>query len=250
FDIENKVKKDLFRGTVYLSIKEISKGEETSYIVSQKGIEHYLSQIRKISKGLFKKEEQISLETLLSLPGVIVPTDREPAVLTSKLEKEIIQAFERSLQKTVSMRNKEGKKMERELKGYLQGITKLLRSIEKRLPKFLKEYQKKLEERISTLLQDQTLLIEPKDMVRELALFADKTDISEEILRMKSHIQQFKETLKEKGSIGRKLEFIAQEMLREANTMGAKTSDVEALNQIVEIKSFVDKIKEQVQNIE
>lgn len=250
FDIENLVKTELFRGTIYLSIKEFAKNEEPKYAISLIEIQDYLKQIQKISQEIFPHEKNISLNTLLSLPGVITSIEKDSITLYPDLERGIFEAFQKALQKVVSMRKKEGKEMEKELKSYLSKIQKILREIEKRLPVFLEEYKVKLKERISLLLEDHTLGVEPKDLVRELAIFADKTDISEEVLRLKSHIEQFKETLKEKGSIGRKLEFIAQEMLREANTMGAKISDVEALNQIVEIKTYVDKIKEQVQNIE
>jgi len=119
-----------------------------------------------------------------------------------------------------------------------------------RVPDALHEYSNRLLERINALLADAAGRIAPPDLAREVALSTERSDISEEISRLGSHLDQFDSTLAEATDAGRKLEFLAQEMHREANTMGGKANDAELSNLIIEIKAAVDKIKEQVPNVE
>lgn len=248
FDLENLARESLLRGSVYLTIRETSSEEGESYQISKNSLKNYLKQIKALQKDL-ALTIPLSLGELIQLPGVIFSED--PTLSWEKGPKKTLwQAFQKTLKQVLEMRKKEGQKLAEELKDYTKKIQLFLGKIEKRLPTFLKEYREKLFQRIQLLTQEQSLSLDLDSLIRELAIYADKTDISEEIVRLKSHLEQFNNSLKKEGSIGRKLEFLTQEMLREANTMGSKITDIEALNHIVEIKSLVDKIKEQVQNIE
>jgi uncharacterized protein (TIGR00255 family) len=114
----------------------------------------------------------------------------------------------------------------------------------------VEDYQKRLRERVSSLLRGADVTVSDTDLCREVAVFAERSDVTEEIIRLRSHLQQLAESLAVSDPVGRKLEFITQEMFREANTMASKASDPEMLRLIVEMKQEIDKAREQVMNLE
>ena len=111
-------------------------------------------------------------------------------------------------------------------------------------------YHRRLTERVQALVQDQGVTVEPEDLIREVAILADRCDISEEIVRLRAHLAQYAEIIDEPESAGRKLEFVVQEMGREINTIGSKANDVEISRAVVEVKALLEKIRELVQNVE
>ena len=123
-----------------------------------------------------------------------------------------------------------------------------IKAINKRIPVLKKEYKKKLNDRMSEFLKNGQL--DHERLTLEVALYVKNSDISEEVTRMKSHMDGMKKALQENGEVGRKIDFIAQEMYRESNTMGAKSSDVTIANHVIHIKSEIEKIREQAQNVE
>ncbi len=125
-----------------------------------------------------------------------------------------------------------------------------LAQIADRGPVVVQAYQKRLVERIGALVQGQGVTVEPKDLMREVAILADRSDISEEIIRLRAHLLQYHEVLSEPESGGRKLEFVVQEIGREVNTVGSKAGDVEISRHVVEIKGVLERIRELVQNVE
>ncbi|NLJ78583.1 MAG: YicC family protein, partial [Tissierellia bacterium] len=158
-------------------------------------------------------------------------------------------ALDTALKGVITMRTNEG----RELKGYMQkqivNIRGLIDRIEERAPLVVLEYKTRLEERIQELLGGD-LEIEQERFNSEVAFFADRSDITEEVIRFRSHIKQFSDSLELKDAIGRRLDFIVQEMNREINTIGSKASDLDICNYVVDVKSELEKIREQIQNIE
>ena len=136
----------------------------------------------------------------------------------------------------------------------LQALGRLVETglgrIADRGPVVVQAYQKRLIERVQALVQDQGVTVEPKDLIREVAILADRSDISEEIVRLRAHLAQYHEILREPESAGRKLEFVVQEMGREINTIGSKANDVEISRNVVEIKGLLEKIRELIQNVE
>ena len=125
-----------------------------------------------------------------------------------------------------------------------------LAAIEARSPLVLDAYRTRLEDRLKKVLAEYQMTLDPADVIREVTLYADRGDISEEIVRLKSHLDQFDSIMNLPESSGRKLEFLTQELFREANTIGSKASDIEIAMQVIEIKTAIERIREQIQNIE
>ena len=140
--------------------------------------------------------------------------------------------------------------MARELETLGRSVEAGLAQIAERGPLVVQSYQERLTERIAALVADQGVTIDPKDLIREIAIMADRSDISEEIVRLRAHMVQYHETLRETDGAGRKLEFVLQEVGREINTIGSKASDIEISRKVVEIKGVLEKIRELVQNVE
>ena len=147
------------------------------------------------------------------------------------------------------MREYEGEQLKADIYTKLDNIEAISTKIEGRAPLVVEEYKGKLNERIQSILEDGTI-VDPDRLAMEVAIYADKSSIEEELTRLKSHVLQLKLILSEDGAIGRKLEFLIQEFNREVNTIGSKSSDTEIVKAVVELKSEIEKIREQVQNIE
>lgn len=150
----------------------------------------------------------------------------------------------------VQMRITEGENIKGDFLKRADLIEEKLGQIEKRSPLVVEEYQEKLHTRLTELLQKENIKVEPERILQEVAIFADRTSITEEIVRLKSHIKQFRQILKSDEPVGRKLDFLIQEFNREANTIGSKANDYTLAQLVVDIKAEIEKIREQVQNIE
>ena len=142
----------------------------------------------------------------------------------------------------------EGRALDRDIRKRLTEIEKSLKVIGKRIPVSTAQYRKNLERKIKEYIRNGE--VDRERLTLEVASYVKNSDISEEVTRMKHHIHAMKKALREKGELGRKMDFIAQEMYREANTMGAKSSDVTIANQVIHVKSSIEKIREQAQNAE
>ena len=149
-----------------------------------------------------------------------------------------------------AMRSREGESMKIDLLSNCNRIKERLEIIEQRSPAVVDSYAKRLVERINKMLTELEVSVEKSDVVREVGIFADRCDISEEVVRLNSHIEQFESITNATESNGRKLDFLTQELLREANTIGSKANDAEIAKQVVEIKTVIERIREMVQNIE
>jgi uncharacterized protein (TIGR00255 family) len=155
-----------------------------------------------------------------------------------------------ALAKLQKARAEEGRLMAEELIGLGKSASAHLEKIALRGPEVVATYQKRLYERVQSLLQGQGAPVEAKDLVREVAIFAERADIAEEVVRLRAHFAQYVEVIHEPESSGRKLEFVVQEMGRETNTIGSKANDVEISRGVVEIKGLLEKIRELIQNVE
>jgi len=162
----------------------------------------------------------------------------------------VLDVTKKALDQLVTMRNAEGSAMAVDLKNNSKQMKKCLAQIQRRSKKLPSEYAQKIKKKIDELLAETKLHIDESVIAKEVAVFAERSDISEEIARLNSHLEQFELSCKSNGQAGRKLDFISQEMLREANTIASKAADCEIANLVVDIKCFIDRIKEQVQNIE
>ncbi len=157
-------------------------------------------------------------------------------------------AAEEALRSLLEMRKREGEKLREDILSRCETILRLVASIEAVAPQLVEDYRRRLQERISDALKDST--IDPQRILIEAAIFADKTAVDEETVRLRSHIEQLRTMLGSEEAVGRKLDFLVQEMNREANTIGSKINNADLAHVVVDIKSEIEKIREQVQNIE
>lgn len=194
----------------------------------------------------FGIENNICVSDLARCPEVLVMEEKsmDEDTIWSLLEK----AVEGALEKLVETRLVEGENLRRDLCGKLDGMLAHVDYITERSPKLVEEYRQKLEERVKELLEGAQ--IEDSRIAAEVTLYADKVCVDEELVRLKSHILGVKSALEEGDGVGRKLDFLAQEMNREANTILSKANDLDITNRAIELKTEIEKIREQIQNIE
>lgn len=245
--IRDEINTRVSRGRVHVVVafhRESSNG--SSHVrLNEPLARTYLNAIRKLRKDL-KLGGEVSVETLLRFPGVLQTQEQEidPEAVWPHLEK----ALSDSLKKLVAMRDKEGKFLGRELMKRLKLIESRIGAIEKMRSEIVERYRGQLHQRIqSTGL---TLNFDDERLLKEVVLFADRSDITEEITRLQSHLKQVYEQLSLKEPVGRTLDFLAQEMNREINTIGSKANHAEVSQHVVQMKAELEKIREQIQNIE
>lgn len=248
--LENAARKRLTRGTVTIIVSCADSSESAALQVNVSALEKYIEQVRQ-APGVARGDATIDAANLLSMPGVLLPPREDESRLGRALEA-IQGILEEACTKLIAMREREGAALHKELRTYAREITDRLEEVAKRAPNVVQEYHDRLRQRVATMLEEAQVTAEPGDLVREVAIFADRSDIAEEISRLRGHLDQFHDLIDDDADrpIGRTLDFLAQEMLREANTIASKSSDSEISRQIVEIKSGIDRIKEQVQNVE
>ena len=179
---------------------------------------------------------------------MIVPQDVSPDL--EELWPKLQQAAAQALEQLAAMRSVEGENIAADMAARADLIAAKLAQVEVRAPQIVSEYQTKLQERLNALLAGAKVQVEPERLLQEAAVFADRTNITEEIVRLKSHLLQFKAILKQEVPVGRKLDFLVQEFNREANTIGSKANDYQLAQLVVEIKAEIEKIREQLQNLE
>ena len=244
--IRGELKKYVQRGKIDIFITYEDCSENKVSIKYNKDIaEEYLKYLNEMASE-FNLDNDIRVSALSKYPEVF--TMEEQMVDEEEIWKVLAKAIDGAAEGFVEARIKEGKNLADDLIGKLDGMLELVKYIEERSPKLMEEYRKKLEERIHEMLGDAS--IDESRILTEVTIFADKVCVDEEIVRLKSHIEATKQALIEGGSIGRKLDFIAQEMNREANTILSKANDLEISNIGIELKTEIEKVREQIQNIE
>ncbi len=208
-------------------------------------IEGYVEALRKLKKE-FKLTGDVSLDTLVRIPGALKPIG--DSIDQEALWPQVKKALDDALLNLLGMRTKEGAFLTKDLVKRLALLKTMVLQIEKRSPEVVKNHRKNLHERIKNAGVD--LAVDDERLVKEIVFFADRSDITEELTRLKSHFSQFSNALKEKTPVGRTLDFITQEMNREINTIGSKANDIIISQRVVESKAELEKIREQIQNIE
>ncbi|NGX29249.1 MAG: hypothetical protein K940chlam4_00079 [Candidatus Anoxychlamydiales bacterium] len=246
-EIRKCVSSKIVRGQVSLKF-EFSPSEKNifSLLPSSTYLKNLKKGWEKLSKDLGFKKDEITLEFLLSQTKYI-PEEKIKDV--ASLKKMIFDSVEKAINNVIQMRRKEGLVIKVDLEKRINAIKKQLLSIQKKAPITKKNFEKRLKAKFEDIFVDK---VEVEDrLLKEVAIFADKIDITEEILRLDNHLKEFLLLLKAKQtSVGRKLEFLLQECLREANTIASKASDADISRAAVVIKDEIEKIKEQLQNIE
>lgn len=205
----------------------------------------YLKYLNQMAEE-FSLDNDVRVSTLSRYPEVF--TMEECSEDEDELWNGLKEALEGTFSQFVEMRTKEGERLKEDILLKLDLLSEQIRFIEERSPQIIAEYRTKLEEKMRELLEDTQ--IDDNRIAAEVILFADKICTDEEVVRLKSHIQHMKETLEESNGIGRKLDFIAQEMNREANTILSKANDLDISNRAISLKTEIEKIREQIQNIE
>lgn len=244
--IRNELKNYMQRGKVDLFISYEDCSENTGYVKYNKEIaSEYLKYLRQMAED-FGLDDDIRVSTLSRYPDVFSMEEQQED--EEEIWKELDKALKQACQGFVETRIKEGENLKNDLLGKLDGMLKHVQFIIERSPKIIADYKQKLSEKVQDLLQDAQ--VDENRLLMEVTIFADKVCVDEELVRLTSHIEATKAALLEGGSIGRKLDFIAQEMNREANTILSKTNDLEISNVAIELKTEIEKVREQIQNIE
>ena len=245
-NIRNIMKEQASRGKIdiYVSYEDLSE-TAVSLHYNQAMAEEYMQVFKKMQED-FNIETKITAEALAKYPEVVTieEVQQDEEVWWELLEAALRQAAE----KFVETRTIEGANLKRDLLGKLDQMAADVAFIEERSPQIIAEYRSKLEEKVKEFLEDST--IEENRIAAEVTLYADKIAVDEEIVRLQSHISSMTDVLESDESIGRKLDFMAQEMNREANTILSKSSDVDLADHAIELKTNVEKVREQIQNIE
>jgi uncharacterized protein (TIGR00255 family) len=245
--LKSIIKSKINRGRVEVYIElEYSNESNIDIRIDMPLAKSYKSQLDSMMEEL-NIEDKVKLIHMLMFPEIIRKEKKEieEDVLWQSLET----ALEIALDNVVNMRIKEGAILKKDMENQIFKIEEELLKIEERAPIVVIEYRDKLENRIAELL-DGKIKVDEDRLNYEIAFFADKSDINEEVVRLKSHSNQFLDSLNESESVGRRLDFILQEMNREINTIGSKSDDLTISNCVVNIKSKLEKIREQVQNVE
>lgn len=249
-EMEAELRHRLNRGSVFMSVKHSDSSGEAAHSINQHALERYVQQLTSLPQ-VKAGGVKIELAPLLNLPGVLQPPgDEEERLAVAR--KTLSELLIRACNGLIAMREREGRMLHDDLLSHREEIASKLKLIESRSPEVSQEYERRLRARIRQMLDEAGLAVETIDVVREIAVWAERSDISEEIARLSGHIDQFAEMLADGSTkpIGRTLDFLTQEMLREANTIASKCGDAEISRWTVEIKGSIDRIKEQVQNVE
>ena len=247
-EVEAIVRSAIRRGTVQLNLRVERRTSVDDYRLNTEVLENYRKQLQEyMGDGEWKSADDLRL--LLSLPGAVDERSRgnyDPRDDWPTIEPVIREA----LAALAKMRIEEGVALAADLAHNGRQIAEHLDAIARRTPEVTQAYQSRLTGRVQQALSELNVTVEPADLLREIALFADRSDISEEVVRLRSHLQQYEAALLMSESSGRKLEFIAQEMGREINTIGSKANDAEISRLVVDIKTALERIREQIQNVE
>ncbi|MDD3643009.1 MAG: YicC family protein [Candidatus Krumholzibacteria bacterium] len=244
-EIEKAARRRLNRGHVYVTVS-FDRGYESNALVLNRQL------LRRTWREIadFARREKIpggvDIGALLALPDMFHP--EIDTISPGRLGKALGEALEEALDRCVAMRAREGKTLMADMKGYLGEIGRIAARIGKRAPKSLQEAQRRSRERIEGLL-DRPGMTEERWAV-EAAIIAERTDFSEEIVRLGSHLEQFASIMKAGGEVSKRLTFLLQEIHREATTMGNKATDAAIIRDCIAVKERVEKIREQVQNLE
>jgi uncharacterized protein (TIGR00255 family) len=244
-DIKERVKQKLARGRVYITVSLESELADRGATINEALLERYLEQLREFGKkhGL---AADVDVNTLAQLPDAIGAQDEEPE--TEAVWPLVEKGLEAAITACHKMRAEEGRALEKDLKDRMKSVDGIVEQIEAIAPDVSKRHAEAFRRRVDQLLDD--VKIDPDRMTTEIALLAERLDFTEEVTRLRSHLAQFNKYLGEGGEVSKKLTYILQEMHREASTIGAKASDSDVIQQVVQLKEETEKIREQLQNVE
>lgn len=245
-NLRQKIKNKISRGSIFLSINMGSSESESIPTSYNEAAVKALLEIAADIKKKYKVEGELRLEHLLSMPDIIQYTDSSSD--DEALESHLFEYLDKALDQLIEMREREGANLSVDLEKRISSIEGLLNEIERLEPNRICDWKEKFQERLKPLMQN--LELDPVRLIQEASVVADRLDITEELIRFRSHNQLFINGLRASGPQGKKLGFILQEMSREANTLGTKCQCAEITTLAIQLKDEVETIREQVMNIE
>jgi uncharacterized protein (TIGR00255 family) len=252
-EFEALLRRRLTRGSITLTIKTKTSGADAAQQVNDAALLAYLERLNAIQTKLEGNSSafNIDLTALLGLPGVLSPSRDQHAIL-EKARPVLKQLVGQACDRLITMRQEEGAAIARDFDKQRGVIHQRLEQVKERVPLVIEQYHQRLKTRVDDLLARAELKVDEKDLLREVAIFAERADISEEISRLSGHLDQFEKMVVAAGKepVGRTLDFLTQELLREANTIASKSNDELISRAVVEMKGAIDRIKEQAQNVE
>jgi uncharacterized protein (TIGR00255 family) len=240
--IERLLRDTISRGTVNVGVTVEPRGPAARVPINTDVLAAY-------KRDLAQVTDSLSDDALLALPGVL---GSEEVLLTGieNLQREIEAAVAEALDNLNRMRDAEGEATARDMAAVLAEIEQRIAAVRQRAPAVVDDYRARLQQRVQAMLEGIEITVDDQSLIREVAFFAERSDVNEELTRLASHADQFRELLADSGPAGRKLEFLTQEMYREVNTIGSKANDPEISREVVEIKVAVDRLREHTRNIE
>jgi len=246
-EIETLVRKRVQRGTLTLSVQMRLPEDRAAGHINTTVLNNYLDQLGAINvKG--KPMLGVDLATMMALPGVCEPPSLEGLIESTR--DGLLALVAQAVEALAAMRRTEGDNLKADLLGNCGEIERKLAAVAEISPQVVVDYHDRLTTRVAELTRAGKVKIDEDLLAREVAIFADRCDIAEEMTRLRAHVEQFRQTADSPELAGRKLDFIAQEMLREANTIASKANSADIGRHVVDIKTAIDRIKEQVQNVE
>ena len=245
--IERRLRERLGRGTVTVTVRMKLPDAAAAHSVNVAALSSYLDQLRLLEIEA-NPTLRVDLAALMALPGVCEPPS--PDELVEQTGPRLMELLDEAIDALLEMRRREGETVGKDLRENCQIILARLADVAERAPTVVQDYFQRLVARVEELTKSASLRLDEETLAREVALFAERSDVAEELSRLRGHVEQFTQAMDSPEPAGRKLDFIAQEMLREANTIASKANDGQMVRAVVEIKTAIDRIKEQVQNVE
>lgn len=247
-EIEAVCARRLVRGSVIVTLRLAASAVGTAARIDGAALQAYIAQLTHVL-GV-EEARRIDRGQLLSLPGVVV--EDGGAEFLEHLRPVVMRLLDQACDRLLEARQREGDSIRAHLSECAQALRSRSVAIRERAPQVIDAYQARLRQRVDAMLKEVGRSVESADLLREVAIFAERADIAEEVVRLSGHIDQLERLIdpSHKEPVGRTLDFLAQELLREANTIASKSADVETARHVVEVKTAIDRIKEQAQNVE
>jgi len=246
-DVRSTVKSTLNRGNINVFVSLSNDKESAAGLIDEQRILDALSELKRIARkaGI---EPAGSLDTVLRIAAM--NENGAKCIVPAKLKKPLKAALQEALQKLSSLRQREGAALARDMKKRATAVRRETEKIRKLAPNVIKGYRKRIKQQLDTLSAESKMDFDPVRIITEIGVFAERTDITEELIRIDSHLDQFNATLEKGGVVGKRLDFLLQELFREINTTGNKANSAAVQSHTVRIKEELEKMREQAQNIE
>jgi uncharacterized protein (TIGR00255 family) len=247
-EIDKELRRRLSRGTINYVLRLKAVSDNPLFEIDETALRSVVTKLNAVSTSV-GIQGAIDLASLLNLPGMIQPVLPDEEHI-GRIKEFVLRLTAKAIEKLGRMRAAEGVFLEADLKKHCDAMQKELDIIRGCSGTVTQDYAKKLRKRVDELLAEAKLKLDEQTLAREVAILADRSDIAEEITRLDAHLQQFAQICQTDGQAGRRLDFLSQEMLREANTVASKAGDAQIARSVVDIKCLIERIKEQIQNVE